>query len=124
MDFCSFVLAINVLVALYAIGQIILSVMPLVSGSAPKKLYLFITFGCDQLSAFLLMAAGAAGASVAMLINRKGVIDDYGSGCIDGKITVFCAHAEASIAFTFLSFFCVMISSYLGVYNLAPYLIL
>lgn len=70
------------------------------------------------------MAAGAAGASVAMIINRQGVLDAYGSGCKDGGITVFCGHAEAAVAFTFLSFFCVVVSSLLGVYSLAPYLIL
>ncbi|XP_024381122.1 CASP-like protein UU5 [Physcomitrium patens] len=120
----SFVLAVNVLVVFYTIGQIIMSVLLLVSGSTPKKIYLFITFGCDQLSAFLLMAAGAAGASVALIINRGGVTDAYGNGCIDGKITSFCSHAQASVAFTFLSFFCMVISSLLGVYSLAPYLIL
>lgn len=70
------------------------------------------------------MAAGAAGASVAMIINHEGVLDDYGNGCRDGKITVFCGHAEAAVAFTFLSFLCVVVSLLLGVYSLAPYLIL
>ncbi|KAG0590106.1 hypothetical protein M758_1G070700 [Ceratodon purpureus] len=120
----SFLLAVNVLVVLYTLGQIIISIMFLVSGKATTKLYLFITFGCDQLFAFLLMAAGAAGASVALLINRNGVLDDYGNGCRDGGITVFCGHAEAAVAFTFLSFFCMLISSLIGVYSLAPYLIL
>lgn len=79
---------------------------------------------CGQMFAFLLMAAGAAGASVALLINRNGVLDDYGNGCRDGHITVFCGHAEAAVAFTFLSFFCIWISSLIAVYSLAPYLIL
>jgi hypothetical protein len=70
------------------------------------------------------MAAGAAGASVAMVIDRSGVLDAYGNGCIDGKITVFCGHAQAAVAFTFLSFFCMLISSLISVYSVAPYLIL
>lgn len=48
LDVCSFVLAANVLVVLYTLGQIILSIMYLVSGNAPAKFYLYITFGCDQ----------------------------------------------------------------------------
>jgi hypothetical protein len=120
----SFLLAINVLVVLYTLGQIFMTVMLLVSGRAANKIYTFVTFGCDLTSAFLLMAAGAAGASVAMIINHEGVLDDYGNGCRDGKITVFCGHAEAAVAFTFLSFFCMVLSLLVGVYSLAPYLIL
>lgn len=120
----SFLLAVNVLVVLYTLGQMIMSIMFLVSGKATNKLYLFVTFGCDQLFAFLLMAAGAAGASVSMVIDRSGVLDAYGNGCIDGKITVFCGHAQAAVAFTFLSFFCMLISSLISVYSVAPYLIL
>jgi len=120
----SFLLAINVLVALYTLGQIFMTVLFLVSGKAANKVYLFVTFGCDLLFAFLLMAAGAAGASVAMIINHEGVLDDYGNGCRDGKITLFCGHAEAAVAFTFVSFLFMVVSLLLGVYSLAPYLIL
>lgn len=45
---CSFVVAVNVLVCLYTVVQIVLSIMSVASGTPPSKNYSFASFGCDQ----------------------------------------------------------------------------
>lgn len=47
-NLCSFVVAVNVLVCLYTVVQIVLSIMSLASATPPSKNYCFASFGCDQ----------------------------------------------------------------------------
>lgn len=47
-NLCSFVVAVNVLVCIYTVVQIVMSIMSLASATPPSKNYSFASFGCDQ----------------------------------------------------------------------------
>lgn len=69
------------------------------------------------------MVVGVVGVLVVMIINYEGVLDDYGNGCRDGKIIVFCGYVEVVVVFIFLLFFCVVVFLFFGVYSLVFYFI-
>lgn len=92
-------LSVAVIVCAYAIVQVVLSLVKAASTgafvSSPTTSGNMITFVCDLVLSYALVAAGGAAADSQYILHDAGLCDDYNK---------FCPKATASIAFSFLAF--------------------
>jgi uncharacterized protein (TIGR01569 family) len=94
-----FMVAACAIVCFYSLCQVIHTCVMLCIGSSSSSniLLAWFTFICDQCLAYFVMAAGAAGAAVAMLTRSE-------ESCSDLGVNTFCVKAEVSVSMAFCAF--------------------
>ncbi|CAA6654943.1 unnamed protein product [Spirodela intermedia] len=112
-----FVLAANAIVALYSFAEMGASIWEVLKGSTllPEPLQLWFDFGHDQVFAYLLLSAEAAGTGEAVGL-RKGK-----DSCSSGK--AFCVQADISIALGFVGFVFLALSALFSGFRVGCYLL-
>ncbi|XP_024388037.1 CASP-like protein UU2 [Physcomitrium patens] len=116
-----YLFAINVIVLVYCVVQLILSIINLVQGkmvlSGPTQPASTITYICDQGLTYMLMAGFGAGVALQASVDKgeSGMLDCSGAN-------EFCGKNKASAALSFLGFVCIALSAnlnYLRLYFMA-----
>ncbi|CAK9871468.1 unnamed protein product [Sphagnum jensenii] len=112
-----FLVSMNAIVCAYSMTQLLHTILLLMSGKAfpqPVVSLGVLTYTCDQVLSFSLMAASAAGAAAAVIL-RKGEI---GLSCSSYNILQFCAKSEAAVATSFISFMFIAVCNSFSAYRL------
>ncbi|KAG0566427.1 hypothetical protein KC19_7G063000 [Ceratodon purpureus] len=105
------------IVAVYSLAVMTLSLISLcVRALANSKIILWIIFTCDQVLAYLLISAGAAGANGVMVSNKDENITGFTGllSCTNLGLGDFCNKAAASVGLAFAAFLFLAITSVLS----------
>ncbi|XP_057980753.1 CASP-like protein 4C1 [Malania oleifera] len=115
-DAFRFVLAANAIVAAYSMFEMGASVWELSRGATvfPEALQVWFDFGHDQVFAYLLLAAGAAGTALARTLRDNDICSESGA---------FCVQSEISIAMGFAGFLFLGLSSLISGFRVVSFLI-
>lgn len=113
-----YLLAIDIIVCVYSIVQLVFSIVSACNGSpvlkGPKSPAATITFICDQVLTYMLMAGCGAGAALSMFY-QKG--ESGALSCGDGFAN-FCSKNAAAVAMSFLAFACIALSTAMAYFRL------
>lgn len=101
-DTFRFVLAANAIVAVYSLFEMIASVWEISRGETlfPEVLQVWFDFGHDQVFAYLLLSASAAGTSMARTLKDMDTCNVSNAFCVQSDIAIALGYA----AFLFLGF--------------------
>ncbi|PIA53057.1 hypothetical protein AQUCO_01000729v1 [Aquilegia coerulea] len=107
-DFQAFryVLAANAIVTLYSFAEMGVSVWEILTGSTvlPETLQVWFDFGHDQVFAYMLLSANAAGTAMAWTLNGQDTCTASNAFCIQSYISIALGFA----GFLFLGFCCLL----------------
>ncbi|KAF8402874.1 hypothetical protein HHK36_010966 [Tetracentron sinense] len=107
-----FVFAANAIVAVYSFFEMLASVWEILKGTTvlPEIMQVWFDFGHDQVFAYLLLSADAAGTALVMTLRGTDTCT---------HVTAFCVQSGISIALGFAGFMFLGLSSLLSGFRLA-----
>ncbi|XP_078428965.1 CASP-like protein 4C2 [Wolffia australiana] len=110
------VVAANAIVAVYSVAEIGASIWEVIKGRTPlpEPVQLWFDFGHDQVFAYLLLSAEAAGTAEAANLRK-------GEGCSTER--AFCVQAEIAVALGFVGFFFLALSALFSGFRVGCYLL-
>jgi len=113
-----YLVAVNVCVFVYSTLQFVQLAYTVILGISfiPSILIsTWLTFGCDQIFAYLLMSASTSAATVAVM-SHNGEMGIH--LCSSYGLHSFCARADVAVAMSFFAFFAMLSSTILSIYRI------
>lgn len=115
----NYLVAINVISCIYSSWQLILLVQSrtryIFSSEFKWRLCVYI---CDQILAFLLFSASSSAATAAEL-SRHGLNNIWPPACSTWELWIFCSKADGAVVMSFISSFCVILTTIFSGYILS-----
>ncbi|XP_010259951.1 PREDICTED: CASP-like protein 4C2 isoform X2 [Nelumbo nucifera] len=119
-DAFRFVLAANAIVAFYSLAEMGASIWEILKGTTllPEIVQVWFDFGHDQVFAYLLLSADAAGTALSRTLRGGG-----GGGDTCTAVNSFCVQSDISVALGFAGFLFLGFSSLLSGFRLVCFII-